>query len=552
MSTRRAPAPPPEIPGFEHVQLLGSGGFSDVFLYHQQRPRRRVAVKVLLHDLAGSAARESFDHEANLMAQLSTHPSIVTIYEAGLATDGRPYLAMEYCSRPNLGATYRRDPLSVAEALRIGIQVAGAVETAHRAGILHRDIKPANILVTEYHRPALTDFGISATTDGTQADAEGMSIPWSPPESFADPPRSSVGSDVWALGATIYSLLAGRSPFEVPGGRNGAADLIARIERNPVPPTGRSDVPASLERVLATAMAKDPLARYPSALALARAWQQVQVELSHVMTPVDVLDDSVGVVPVADDDEPGTRVRRVTSIDPTQDPASGGTTGPTQPGPTLPGATLHRPPVTGAPPGSAPAPGEVAEHTVLRGEPRDVPAFALETVEETVLRPGHGAGPTTAGHATAVGPGTGSPGEPPSDTPARKVWPAVLGGAALLAVAGTIVAFALGGGAPDPEPVTPSPTVSPVDPVEALVPSPEDLRGVIDGETATFTWTNPEPLEGDSYLWRTVTVLETGELERLAEPTVEVPAPGGAQVCIEVSVRRAEGRTSPTVRGCTP
>src|SRR5690606_9249744 len=133
----------------------------------------------------------------------------------------------------------------------------------------------------------------------------------------------------------------GRSPFEVPGGRNGAADLIARIERNPVPPTGRSDVPASLEKVLATSMAKDPLARYPSALALARAWQQVQVELSHVMTPVDVLDDSVGVVPLEDDDEPGTRVRRVTSIDPTAAPeahdvASSGATGPTQPGPTLP------------------------------------------------------------------------------------------------------------------------------------------------------------------------------------------------------------------------
>ena len=135
MSTRRAPAPPPLIDGYEHVEHLGSGGFSDVYLYEQQRPRRRVAVKVLLHDLAGPDARERFDHEANLMAQLSTHPSIVTIYEADVARDGRAFLAMEYCSRPHLGATYRRDPLSVAEALRIGIQVAGAVETAHRAEI---------------------------------------------------------------------------------------------------------------------------------------------------------------------------------------------------------------------------------------------------------------------------------------------------------------------------------------------------------------------------------------------------------------------------------
>jgi len=571
MTARRAPAPPPDIQGFEHVQLLGSGGFSDVFLYSQERPRRRVAVKVLLHDLAGSDARERFDHEANLMAQLSTHPSIVTIYEAGVATDGRPYLAMEYCSRPSLGSTYRRDPLSVAEALRIGIQVAGAVETAHRAGILHRDIKPANILVTEYHRPALTDFGISATTDGAQADAEGMSIPWSPPESFAEPPRSSVASDVWALGATIYSLLAGRSPFEVPGGRNGAVDLISRIERVPVPPTGRSDVPASLERVLATAMAKDPLARYPSALALARAWQQVQVELSHAMTPVDVLDDSAGVVPEEDDDEPGTRVRRIVSIDPSAAPeeSGGGSTGPTNPGPTLPGATLHRAPVTEAPVAGVPVTGAAdddGEHTVLRGAPRDVPAFVAEEAEATVLRaPGAGSGAATGGAAVggaaahdstthpAADPrlGAAGPAGPPSDTPARRRWPAILVGVALLAVAGVIAAVALSGGAPAPQAQTPTPTASPVDPLESVVPVPAELVGALDGDVATFTWINPDPQDGDSYLWRTVTVLETGELERLAEPTVEVPAPGGEQVCIEVTLRRDSGRTSQPVRGCT-
>lgn len=605
MSTRRPPAPPPQIDGFEHVKLLGSGGFSDVFLYEQQRPRRRVAVKVLLHDLASSDARERFDHEANLMAQLSTHPSIVTIYEADVARDGRPYLAMEFCSRPSLGSTYRRDPLSVAEALRIGIQVAGAVETAHRAGILHRDIKPANILVTEYHRPALTDFGISATTDGAGEDTEGMSIPWSPPESFTDPPTSSVASDVWALGATIYSLLAGRSPFEVPGGRNGSADLISRIERVPVPPTGRSDVPASLERVLATAMAKDPLARYPSALALARAWQEVQVELSHAMTPVDVLDDSVGVVPLDDDDEPGTRVRRVTSIDPH---TGEGSTGPTAPGSTLPGETVHRAPVTGAPvaaaptdrdgapaqgasaehtvlrgagqsaadqsaavgaapehtvlrgaeqthaPGDAPehfalhgpgqtgAPASAPEHTVLRGGARDVPVFAVEDVEATVLRP-------AAQGGLEVPAADDAPPEPEPERQ-RRVWPAVVAGAGLLVAAGVAAVIVLGGGAEPPELVAPSPTASPVDPVMSIVPAPTDLASTVDGDTVTFTWTNPEPEDGDSFLWRTVSVLETGELERLAEPTVELPL--ADQVCIEVMLRRDSGRTSEPVRGCAP
>ncbi|WP_374945780.1 serine/threonine-protein kinase, partial [Agreia sp.] len=166
MNARRPPSAPPEIAGFTHEQLLGSGGFADVFLYEQRMPRRRVAIKVLLSEALTEGARENFDAEANLMAQLSTHPSIVTIYQADIAPDGRPYLVMEYCSRPNLAARYRREKISVAEALRIGIQVAGAVETAHRAGILHRDIKPANILTTEYNRPALTDFGISVTMVG--------------------------------------------------------------------------------------------------------------------------------------------------------------------------------------------------------------------------------------------------------------------------------------------------------------------------------------------------------------------------------------------------
>jgi len=113
VSPRRTPSAPPVIDGFEHVSLLGSGGFADVFLYEQHRPRRRVAVKVLLADLLQADALERFDSEANRMAQLSTHPSIVTIYEADVAADGRPYLVMEYCSRPSLAHAYRREPHSI-------------------------------------------------------------------------------------------------------------------------------------------------------------------------------------------------------------------------------------------------------------------------------------------------------------------------------------------------------------------------------------------------------------------------------------------------------
>ncbi|WP_341856059.1 serine/threonine-protein kinase [Brachybacterium sp. GPGPB12] len=161
------------------------------------------------------SVRHQFDSEANVMAQMSTHPSIVTIHQAEVSGDHRPYIVMEYCSRPNYGVRFRKERITVAEA-RVGVQIAGAVETAHRAGILHRDIKPANILVTDYNRPALTDFGISiAAGQGEDVeDSQGMSIPWSPPEFFADPPRADVRSDVFSLAASVYSLLAGQTPFE--------------------------------------------------------------------------------------------------------------------------------------------------------------------------------------------------------------------------------------------------------------------------------------------------------------------------------------------------
>ena len=287
MSSKRPPMAPPELPGFTFVDILGSGGFAGVYLYEQQLPKRRVAVKVLIADRMSSRSAAEFTSEANVMAMLSTHPAIVTIYQAGVAQDGRPYLVMEYCPKPNLQVRYRREPFSIAESLRVGIQVAAAVETAHRAGVLHRDIRPANILVTEYNRPALTDFSIASTTSAT-AESAGLSIPWSPPESFADAPRSDPRSDVYQLGATVYSLLAGRSPFELVGQRNTAAELIERIERMPLPTLGRSDAPESLERALNRAMAKTPVDRYESALAFARALQKVQIELSHSVTPIDI------------------------------------------------------------------------------------------------------------------------------------------------------------------------------------------------------------------------------------------------------------------------
>jgi hypothetical protein len=305
------------------VRLLGVGGFADVFLYQQHLPSRLVAVKVLLAGLSDEV-RTRFTDEANLMAQLSHHPSIVTVHHASIASDGRPYLVMEYCSQPGLAQRYRAERMGVAEVLRIGVRLASAVETAHRAGILHRDIKPANVLTTDFGWPALTDFGIAATvaSRGRGTDAVGVSVPWAAPEMLADPPQADERSDVYCLGATLYSLLAGRSPFEVAGGANGAAELVSRIERQPLAPVTRADVPESLQRLLARAMAKHPSERHASALALGRALQQVEGELSLPVTTLDLPGEQVSSGPArgaAADEQ--TRARPVLVVP--SDPAAG-------------------------------------------------------------------------------------------------------------------------------------------------------------------------------------------------------------------------------------
>lgn len=312
---RRLPSQPPNLPGFSYVRVLGSGGFADVFLYEQNMPRRQVAVKVMLAEVVTSQVKQMFQAEANLMAQLSTHPSILTVYQASVSADGRPYLVMELCSSA-IGQRYRSDPLPVPEVLSIGVRIASAVETAHRAGVLHRDIKPSNILTTAYGHPVLSDFGIAATlSEADVTEAIGLSIPWSAPEVLLDETSGTIASEVWSIGATVYSLLAGRSPFEQPGKENTSAELIQRITKGRPQPIGRADVPPRLEQILMRSMSRKPSARQRSALELIRELQSVEAELGLPQTPIEVAMDDWALA-TADDPEERTRVKGVVAVDP--------------------------------------------------------------------------------------------------------------------------------------------------------------------------------------------------------------------------------------------
>jgi eukaryotic-like serine/threonine-protein kinase len=311
----------PVIPGFEFVEHLGSGGFADVFLYEQQWPRQRVAVKVVRPDVPlDEREKQLFTAEANAMARLADHPYIVSVITAGVTQDGgRPYLVMRYCPPPDLGVRVRSNPMPVVDAVATGIKLASAIETAHRSGILHRDIKPSNVLVTTYHEPALTDFGIA----GHVADVEGesdvrISYPWSPPELLDGRSNGSVTSDVYSLGATIWHLLVGRSPFSIPSGDNSTRALSARILHAAPPATQRPDVPPALDRLLQQCLAKQPAHRPQSALELARSLQQVESAAGWSRTAVavegDRPDSSVRAVPPPEPEEDRTVMKAVTVI----------------------------------------------------------------------------------------------------------------------------------------------------------------------------------------------------------------------------------------------
>lgn len=159
--TKRIASTSPALAGYSYVRLLGSGGFADVFLYEQDMPRRVSAIKVLVADAVNREVLRTFNVEADISARLSAHPSIVSIYQASISADGRPYFAMEYCP-DNMSARYKKAPLSLTEVLDAGVRIAGALETVHRAGLLHRDIKPSNVLINALGAPVLADFGIAA------------------------------------------------------------------------------------------------------------------------------------------------------------------------------------------------------------------------------------------------------------------------------------------------------------------------------------------------------------------------------------------------------
>jgi serine/threonine-protein kinase len=252
---------------------LGRGGMATVFRAVDQRHGRVVAMKVLRRELASAVGPERFLREIRVLSTLS-HPHIVPLLDSG-SCDGTLFYVMPLIEGETLAARLRREAqLTVAEALRLGRELADALACAHAQGIVHRDIKPSNILLSEGHA-LLADFGVASTVLGSGDErltetglAIGSPMYMSPEQAVAGG-RIDARSDLYSLGCVLYEMLTGAPPFSGPTSQaimaRHACDQVAPIR------TVRSTVNADLEGVILQLLAKSPADRIQSAAALIEA-----------------------------------------------------------------------------------------------------------------------------------------------------------------------------------------------------------------------------------------------------------------------------------------
>jgi serine/threonine protein kinase len=281
------------IPGLVEPVEVGRGGFGIVYRARQTALRRHVAVKVLQTALVDHGSVDRFAREGTAMGALSVHPNVVVLYEHGLSPVGAPYLVLEYLSAGTLA-----DRLESAEAVdanegtRVGVLVAGALESAHQAGVLHLDVKPENILLGPFGEPKLGDFGIARmardttiTSDGAATAVAGpLSLLHAAPE-LVDGQSPTAAADTYSLASTIHELLSGSPPFLRPGDTS-ILPMLSRLALEDPPDLTNWGVPAPIAAAVAAALAKDPGDRPASSVAFGEALNTARVAAG--LAPVEL------------------------------------------------------------------------------------------------------------------------------------------------------------------------------------------------------------------------------------------------------------------------
>src|SRR5436853_1244203 len=263
------------ISRYRILEKLGSGGMGEVYLAEDTRLGRKIALKLLAEELTQNRDRlNRFDQEAYAASALN-HPNILTIYEMG-DEGGRHFIATEFVDGQTLRTRLSRAPMELSEVLNVAIQIAGALEEAHAAGIIHRDIKPENVMIRRNGHVKVLDFGLAklmdrAASDETDTEAVtralvqtdagmvlGTSQYMSPEQARGKPVDAR--TDIWSLGVVLYEMAAGRAPFA----GETKTDVIVAIAKNDPPPLARfaPDAPAEFEWIVLKALRKDVDERY--------------------------------------------------------------------------------------------------------------------------------------------------------------------------------------------------------------------------------------------------------------------------------------------------
>jgi Tol biopolymer transport system component len=255
-----------QIGPFRIEQELGRGGAGIVYLAHDTKLDRLVAIKSIPAELqANSTARARFVREAKLLASLS-HPNIGVIHDIIEQTEGSTYLVLEYIPGQTLAERIATGPIKLQEALTIALQIAEAVATAHENDVIHRDLKPGNIKITPDDKVKVLDFGLAKIVRSKEAEMQssitepgwiiGTPAYMSPEQARGRP--TDCRTDIWSFGCVLYEMLTGKTPFN---GETNTDKIVSIIERDPdwerLPPT----TPTNIRVLLRRCMAKDPRRR---------------------------------------------------------------------------------------------------------------------------------------------------------------------------------------------------------------------------------------------------------------------------------------------------
>ena len=255
---------------YQLIELLGRGGMGEVWRAHDTTIDRVVALKMLLPHFAQDPEFDKrFRREARTAARLDD-PHVVPIHDVG-EIDGRLYVTMRLINGVDLDTLLKTGPLEPERAVHIVEQIASALHTAHRAGLVHRDVKPSNILLADNDFAYLIDFGIARAADDTALTSEGSTIgTWA----YMAPERFRAGdiepsSDIYALACVLYQCLTGEPPF--PGSTLEQVAVGHMVAPPPRPSETSNTVPRGLDRVIETGLAKQTTDRYPTAVEMAAA-----------------------------------------------------------------------------------------------------------------------------------------------------------------------------------------------------------------------------------------------------------------------------------------